>query len=1075
MKFLLIEILNGKGQAMKQNAVVFVSWMLGLFCYLLLLSGCTDDLGLLVTGSVREGIPVKVRVKMGMSTPQQVITRAEGDDVVYDYYILVFGSDRKLKSKHYYNNESDQFTEEKDITLETTSGQSYIFSVANIVGEGIPSEYGSSSVTQATQQALADAEIGTFSIADLKALRIGLVDNVNPDVINRQKGSFTMSGKYVSSTGDLGDGYCIIPEETSTLTGEIQLYRTDACITFNLYTGDKVVKSTESGAYEPVFTPTSFRVVNIPRFSGLMNEVEDCDGVEGATAPEEDFYYTIPASTPVTISQNVTGTDGVTYQTFTFYMPENRKNAKQNKQENGNPLEYSDRERQEKTPISDDTRVENGAWIYAPERGTYVIINGTFRGYTRENGEIKPLEANVTYKIHLGNFSATNNYDYSNFQTARNTNYTYNVRVNGVDNIIVEVENGNEDEPGATGDVYYTDETNLYTLDAHFETCLMRFTKPMVVERPDRLTYRVYTPFTDYLEDTDENKQADANWVRFAVNNVTAGGGYNANLRSYTDGNASGGNYEGGSYQEGGLLTVDELIKTLQYLAEHENDSRWKNNEFVVTCFVNEYYYTQDNNESGYMADYQNGAQYRMPSNATNVSPDVPAWKYAVNQPNRVLQLLCDVRSSADGESSIVDAAYVISQRSIQTFYNSDVALSKLTSALGLETINETGTGVHLMGYSANWNTDYPQDFRQGLKNTKDMWEDKKIIGGEWANFIDAGNNGYKEPMDVIPTDASVDYVGLDDQYKYVYAACLQRNRDVNRNGKIDEEEVKWYLPALNQYAAIYMGTEALSQESRFYTNSRWTLKHFYSSTYNDVNNNGMAADDVMTVWTEEGFSTSTYSQSEDWLKEGGSIERFYRCVRNLGNTAIDNPNEVPQNYWYRDENNDHLILFTYLDPEAIRQTPLRSGELSSTHTNQYNQNRVYFQFEYATRDAGSTITAANVHSNNPRICQNYSQDSKSWRIPNHRELLFLALNSNPADNARPFTDFNNGNNYHSRTLFEWYSVGNSRLYKSPLNDEYRYGFHLLGSTHNIALQESATTNWNSWSYNVRCVRDAVE
>lgn len=1051
---------------------VYIGYWIGLCC-ILFITACTDNLEFPESKHVREGIPVEISIKLGASIQQTVVTRAEGDDVVYDYYILIFGSDKKLKTKLYYNQTADQFTGQKTLTLQTTSGESYIFAVANIQGEGIPSEYGNSSVTIQTQQALENAELGSFSIDDLKSLQIGLVDDVNPDVINRQKATFTMSGKYVSSdAGDLGDGYCIIPENSTTLTGEIRLYRTDACITFNLYTGDKVVSSNEEGAYTPVFTPTSFRVVNIPRFSRLMNETEDCDGYVGSVASSEEFYYTIPEATPVTISQNVTE-NGVTYQTFTFYLPENRKKAKQAFHDDGTLLKYSDRELQEKTKIEDDI-IQNGDWIYAPERGTYVIIHGTFRGYTEDEGAIRPLEASVTYKIHLGNFSQDNNYDYSNFQTERNTEYTYNVYVNGVDKIIVEVEDKYvEEQPGATGDVYYTDETNLYTLDAHYETCLMRFTKSMVVDQPDRLTYRVRTPFTDYLEDTDGNKQEDANWVRFAVNKVTDNR-YNTDLQSYTEGSATGGEYEGGAYQEKGLLTVDELIKTLQYLAGHPDDDRWKNDEFVVTCFVNEYYYTSDVTESGYQADYQYGAQYQIPRNATNVEKGVPAWKYAVNQPNRVLQLLCDVRSSADGESSIIDAAYVISQRSIQTFYNTDKSLFGLTSALGLETINETGSTINEMGYQSQ---DYPQDFRQGLNNTKTMWRNKDILSdnSRWNSYINAAENGYKNPMSTTPTDETTDYIGLQPDYRSVYAACLQRNRDVNRNGYIDEEEIKWYLPALNQYAAIYMGTEALSQESRLYTDATWILKHFYSSTYNDADNNSLNEGDVMTVWTEEGFSTSTYNQSNSWLKEGGEIARFYRCVRNVGNTTIDNYNGVPQNYWYKNSSNDHLITFIYLDPDAVRQTPLRNGELSNTHTNQDNHNRVYFQLEYAEKDASGTITAADVHAYNPRICQDYSQDNKNWRIPNHRELLFLALNSNPNDLDRPFKDFNNGKDYHSRTLFEWYSVGNTRLYRSPLNNQYRYGFHLVGSTHNIALQESTVTNWNYWGYYVRCVRDAIE
>lgn len=1063
-------------------------------CSICFVVSCSDDLDLPIDVNVREGIPVEIKVKCGTSVQQTIETRAEGDDVVYDYYIFVFDSNKILKTKEYHN---DQFTSEKQITIHTTSGISYIMAVANIHGEGLPSEYGNSNVTRSTQAALTNATVGAFSMDDLKALRIGLVDNLNPDVINRQKSSFAMSGKYVPTNGkDQGDGYCVIPENSTSLTGEIQLYRTDACITFNLRTGDKVL--TVNNANAPVFTPTSFRVVNVPRYSRLMNETEDWDGTSGSDIVSEEYYYEIPETTPITISTNVTE-NNETYQTFTFYLPESRKTAKSTTKTDGSPLEYTDRERQEKRENTDGT-VDNGAWSYAPERGTYVIINGTFSGYAYKNGQdgdIVPVDAEVTYKIHLGDFSKANGYDYANFHTKRNTEYTYNVSVNGVDNIIVEVETKNqENQPGATGDIYFTNETNLYTLDAHYETCLMIFTKTMVTESPSRLTYRVRTPFTEYLADTDENRAADANWVRFAVNKIN-NGIYSEALQSYSEGNASEGIYNNGSYNEKELLTVDELIEVLKYLADHENDPRWKNDKFVVTCFVNEYYYTHDTSESGYQDDYDNGAQYAIPANATNVDRRVPAWKYAVNQPNRTLQLLCDVRSSADGESSIVDAAYVISQRSIQTFYNTDVSLTGLTSALGIETISETGSEITSMGYSVNNSSDYPQDFRRGLTNTKAMWTNKNNANmnwsnSQWNNYINAADNGYKTPPAIVPTETETAYIGLQNNYRNVYIACLQRNRDVNRDGKIDEDEIKWYLPALNQYAALYMGENALTQESRFYTHSDWRLKHFYSSTYNDVDSrtitvdnrvipnpeyNQIESDEVMTFWSEEGFSTSTYGQTIAWktTSDETPIYRYYRCVRNLGNTTIDNENEVPQNYW---ERNGHVISFTYLDNDAVRGVSITAGEFSR-HTNRSTQNRVFSKFEYATKDADGTITAANVHATTaPDICQDYEQDEHNWRIPNLRELLFLALNSNPNDNDRPFADFNNGRSYHCRTLFYWYANANRNgsTYLSPLNQEYRYGYHLVGSTHNIALEESKNYNsWNSWNYYVRCVRDVTE
>lgn len=118
----------------------------------------------------------------------------------------------------------------------------------------------------------------------------------------------------------------------------------------------------------------------------------------------------------------------------------------------------------------------------------------------------------------------------------------------------------------------------------------------------------------------------------------------------------------------------------------------------------------------------------------------------------------------------------------------------------------------------------------------------------------------------------------------------------------IDKEEVKWYMPALNQYAAFFIGADALSQESRFYTSSKWEFMHYYSSTYatrDDIK-------DVMTVWAEEGFSNSTATQANRWYNDAnktttGIGNRYYRCVRNLGNIKGNSAGgNRPQNYWYK-------------------------------------------------------------------------------------------------------------------------------------------------------------------------------
>ncbi|MCQ5300080.1 hypothetical protein NE644_22010, partial [Blautia wexlerae] len=58
----------------------------------------------------------------------------------------------------------------------------------------------------------------------------------------------------------------------------------------------------------------------------------------------------------------------------------------------------------------------------------------------------------------------------------------------------------------------------------------------------------------------------------------------------------------------------------------------------------------------------------------------------------------------------------------------------------------------------------------------------------------------------------------ISDDYKYTYemkdvaaiAECLSRNRDENGNGKIDLDELKWYLPATDQLASMFLGAKSL-------------------------------------------------------------------------------------------------------------------------------------------------------------------------------------------------------------------------------------------------------------------------
>ena len=43
-----------------------------------------------------------------------------------------------------------------------------------------------------------------------------------------------------------------------------------------------------------------------------------------------------------------------------------------------------------------------------------------------------------------------------------------------------------------------------------------------------------------------------------------------------------------------------------------------------------------------------------------------------------------------------------------------------------------------------------------------------------------------------------------------VYRACMSRNRDENGNGRIDADEVKWYLATVDQYKGLWIGEDLL-------------------------------------------------------------------------------------------------------------------------------------------------------------------------------------------------------------------------------------------------------------------------
>lgn len=57
----------------------------------------------------------------------------------------------------------------------------------------------------------------------------------------------------------------------------------------------------------------------------------------------------------------------------------------------------------------------------------------------------------------------------------------------------------------------------------------------------------------------------------------------------------------------------------------------------------------------------------------------------------------------------------------------------------------------------------------------------------------------------IVPAD------GRQPMYQQAVRACMSRNRDLNGNGTIEANEVKWYMASVDQYRGLWYGEGALN------------------------------------------------------------------------------------------------------------------------------------------------------------------------------------------------------------------------------------------------------------------------
>ena len=499
------------------------------------------------------------------------------------------------------------------------------------------------------------------------------------------------------------------------------------------------------------------------------------------------------------------------------------------------------------------------------------------------------------------------------------------------------------------------------------------------------------------------------------------------------------------------LMYVNEFLEDLWL---------WKNNargwgtdggvaEKVYTIFIKENFYTNEDI-----------AKFDRQKNATGTS-DSYHWKDFCNQPPRSMYIGMNKQESSQSESVIMENICVVSQRSIQTVYNTNHAHTGLTSAWGVETVDET--------YGTISRFDVLDGEVRSVREGDDVDIGNFTWGGGFQARKDNGYfhqflflwNGHRVLRDAIVNKEYAKwerYVNLqthddmqDSRYYYAMFECLSRNRDENGDGYINPTEIKWYLAAIYQYGDIFIGERGLEAETGlYYGYNRSSADRHYLSTSMRIET-GLSKSQFKAL-AEEGFSYTAGGERENWLYN-------IRCVRDMGVNGstkyakgevsdwyLSNIRVAPQSY-VKINQSSRTIDVTWLNDDSKRS--FVQTELAAEHNEKSDENQLYNKFQWSAgiinrsnqhypTNAGfsadeiaygersnstmRTLTRAYLYPNDKRrVVQKASESPKQgWRAPNQKELMLLHFHANGFSKERP-TGASDSTHYKIKTEY-WYT-----------------------------------------------------
>ena len=1038
-----------------------------------------------------EGTPVTL--KLGFGTPDfldvNIGTKAEAsaadESCVRELYVLLFDQEgnkfygrnfsysQKISNLETLINDTDNDgwyveTDDKGVTtrgvvkLSTVSKPNCTLVVLANVSNTI-SHIG-------TSTKVVDYLAGIRSLDQLKDAKVSL----EQDIVTRSDLFLMMGTMENVNTGELTWG--TLPD--NYYDGQILLKTIDAKVKFRIkYNTDNIDPNRSYSR--------NWKVCNVPTSCYLFEPTT----AERKASSSEGFFTTEEA-----FFDGTENDENGSWEVFTFYMLENFQNGVDD------ATHYHDREKQVKTDIGEGY-VENGDWIYAPEKGTYVwfdmVLGLTSKGVSEimeDSGKIaQAITSKAEYTVHLGDFTTYGPNDYT---VNRNHCYTYNITIENTKSIYVEVDNNTENQPGQEGSLLLVAE-GIVNCDSHYEYHDLIF-KYSVDYLKSGISWYIKTPFST----GGEGECKDYLWVKFAVNDVI-NGEYTENRKAYPTSTGAGWvAYDPAWTPDSGdprpaLMDVKQLVKYIVNETQKETNnpgsSDYKNNVIHVTAYVDEFYYEYDPRE------YQPTTVAEL-SNFPAPNPDL--WRQFVNQPPRELHILSETKYSKDRKSDVILANNSIIQQSIQTFYN--IYSPDLHTIWGTEHLDEMEyrTRVGKDGSQIQWPW-WPSDTEVGftrsitgnIKNGENGRINTAVIWGlntgatpSWDTFLEynVSNN---------TPELKYDKDVHDNDFAFMAYSCLTRNRDNNFNGVIDPDEVRWYIASIDQLVGMWVGNESLTPSARLYhpmdaantsDGTKWRSWVISSTGDNITNPNIIRAEEGCTKSDYTFFNWADYNGVPFTENERNKVSSI-RCVRNIG-TYQDGgalkdisyaPYEKLVDEYYEfpagadangkalpNEDGTYTIRFSRLNAASIREytaEDLPYHDEFSIHNDVYQELVAQNPTDYRYADGALPAkypeeTGAILDEevmNNAITSQGHNYYCpEGYRLPNMREMLMM-------ERLLPTGYWNNGKAYPCRS---YYSHG--KLGINPVeNETQKIGWSKQNNR--VALVDE-----NYRMTGLRCVRD---